>query len=266
MYPVVFDPPAFQLFGVTIDLPAIYSFGVMMATAFMVAAYLTGLELERKGYDREAASSLMLWAALGGIGGARLLSLLEDWDRFVASPLTTILSGSGFTWYGGLIGGLVAVSYGMRLNRLPWGPTADAIAPGLCLAHAIGRIGCQLAGDGDWGSETTVPWGMAYPNAIVGWPYPPGVVVHPTPLYEFAAYSAIAAYLWTIRAKPHRPGSIFWTYLLLSSPARFVIEIFRVNPRLIAGLSEAQLLSIALCAIGGALLWRNERFTQVRPS
>src|SRR5436190_1700707 len=88
------------------------------------------------------------------------------------------------------IGFLTAASRSIRTNRLPWLLTVDCIAPGLVLAHAIGRIGCELAGDGDWGRETTLPWGMAYPNAIVGWNYPPGVRVHPTPLYETLAYTA----------------------------------------------------------------------------
>ena len=128
---------------------------------------------------------MVLWAAVGGLVGARILAIVDDWSGFVSDPLHSIFSGSGFVFYGGLIGGFIAVSWTIRRHGLPWLQTVDCIAPGLVLAQGIGRIGCQLAGDGDWGSETTLPWGMAYPNAIVGWPYPPGVRVHPAPLYEF---------------------------------------------------------------------------------
>ena len=91
---------------------------------------------------------------------------------------------------------------------------------------------------------------MAYPNAIVGWNYPPGVYVHPTPLYETLAYTLVFAFLWSIRKRPHPDGTLFWWYLVLASSARFFIEFVRINPRIVAGLSEAQLISIALVAIG----------------
>lgn len=229
----------------------IYSYGLMMAIAFLTAAYLGGKELTRKGLDGELASSLVFWAAVGGLVGARIFAIFDDWNGFLADPLHTIVSGAGFVWYGGLIGGFLAVSWTIRARRLPWLTTVDCIAPGLVLGHGIGRIGCELAGDGDWGRETTLPWGMAYPNAIVGWNYPPGVRVHPTPLYETLAYTAVFIFLWSIRKRPHPDGTLFWWYLVLSSTARFFIEVVRINPRIVAGLSEAQLLSIALVAIGG---------------
>ena len=147
----------------------IYSYGTMMAVAFLVAAYLTGKELDRKGLPESAASTMVFWAAIGGLAGARLLTILEDFSAFVHDPIRFIVSGAGFVWYGGLIGGFVAVTWCMRRLGLPFLRTVDCVAPGLSLGHAIGRIGCQLAGDGDWGRVTTAPWGMAYPNAIVGW-------------------------------------------------------------------------------------------------
>jgi phosphatidylglycerol:prolipoprotein diacylglycerol transferase len=121
------------------------------------------------------------------------------------------------------------------------------------LAHGIGRIGCQLAGDGDWGRETALPWGMAYPNAIVGWHYPPGVRVHPTPLYELLAYSLIFLFLWSIRTRQHANGTLFWWYLVLAPAARFMVEFVRINPRTVFGLTEAQAISLALMAVGA---WR----------
>jgi len=231
----------------------IYSYGLMMAIAFLTAAYLAGKELSRKGFDGELASTMVFWAAVGGLVGARIFAIFDDWSGFLADPLHVIFSGAGFVWYGGLIGGFLAVSWSIRANGLPWLITVDCIAPGLVLGHAIGRIGCELAGDGDWGRETTLPWGRAYPNAIVGWTYPAGVYVHPTPLYEALAYTLVFLFLWSIRKRPHPDGTIFWWYLVLASSARFCIEFVRINPRLLAGLSEAQLISIAFVAIGS---WR----------
>src|SRR5262249_27626115 len=123
----------------------------------------------------------------------------------------------------------------------------------LVLAQGIGRIGCELAGDGDWGRETTLPWGRAYPNAIVGWPYAPDVRVHPAPLYEMLAYTTIFALLWSIRRRSHADGTIFWWYLVLAPAARFVIEFVRINPRIFLDLTQAQWISLALMAIGS---WR----------
>jgi phosphatidylglycerol:prolipoprotein diacylglycerol transferase len=208
---------------------------------------------------------MVVWAAVGGLVGARLLAIVDDWSAFVADPLHSIFSGSGFVFYGGLIGGFLAVSWTIRRHKLPWLRAVDCIAPGLVLAQGIGRIGCQLAGDGDWGSETTLPWGMAYPNAIVGWPYPPGIRVHPAPLYEFLVYTFIFAILWSLRKRPYADGTIFWSYLVLFPIARFLIEFVRINPRVFLGLSEAQCVSLGLVMIGG---WKllSARSLAVRPA
>jgi phosphatidylglycerol:prolipoprotein diacylglycerol transferase len=235
----------------------IYSYGLMMALAFLTAAHLTGKELTRKGLPGEAASTMMFWAAVGGLIGARLLAIMDDWQAFLEEPLHTIFSGAGFVFFGGLIGGFLAVTWTIRRNRLPWLVTVDCIAPGLVLAHAIGRIGCELAGDGDWGRVTTLPWGQAYPNAIIGWHYPPGVRVHPAPLYECIAYVAVFAFLWSIRKRPHRDGTLFWWYLVLASTARLLIEFVRINPEVALGLTEAQLISIGLIAVGAGMLLSN---------
>jgi len=229
----------------------IYSYGLMMAIAFLTAGYLTGQELTRKGLNGDLASSMVFWAAVGGLVGARVFALIDDWDGFVNDPIHAIFSGAGFVWYGGLIGGFLAVSLMIRQHHLPWLVAVDCIAPGLVLAHGIGRIGCELAGDGDWGRETTLPWGMAYPNAIVGWHYPPGVRVHPTPLYEFCAYALIFTFLWAIRKRNQPAGTLFWWYLVLAPIARFLIEFVRINPPALFGLSQAQLISIVLVSIGG---------------
>ena len=230
----------------------IYSFGTMMAIAFLVSGWLTGLELDRKGMRSELASTMVLWAAVGGIIGSRVWIWIED-PSLLLDPVKAVFSGAGFVWYGGLVGGTIAVSIVIRRNGLSWLRVVDCIAPAMALGHAIGRIGCQLAGDGDWGSESTVPWAMAYPNAIIGWDYPEGVRVHPTPIYEMVAYTLVFAVLWSMRKRPQPDGTVFWWYLILAPAARFAIEFVRINSPFVLGLTQAQVFSLVLMAIGA---WR----------
>ncbi len=244
MYPVLFH------FGPI----TIYSYGVMMALGFLAGGWVLSQELQRQGKDPNFSSTLVLWAAVGGMLGARLLFLLDEWQGFVADPWAFIFTGSGFIWYGGLIGGVGAVTLCIRHFGLPWLEVMDAVAPVIALGHSIGRIGCHLAGDGDWGPPTTLPWGVAYTHAIVGWDFPPGVRVHPTALYETIAYGLIFAVLWSRRATPHQAGALFWSYLLLAGVARFLLEFVRVNPPLLFGLSQAQLISLGLIVVSAFLL------------
>src|ERR1044071_8925243 len=158
MYPILFQ------FGPL----TIYSFGAFMALAALSAAWVVHAELKRRGYNTELASTMVFAAAIGGLLGARLLFIIEAWNNFIA------------------------VSWVIKKNKIPWLVGADIAAPALALAYGVGRIGCHVAGDGDWGKVTDVPWGVAYTRAIIGWvdpntgiPYPPGVRVHPTPIYEF---------------------------------------------------------------------------------
>jgi phosphatidylglycerol---prolipoprotein diacylglyceryl transferase len=232
----------------------IYSYGVMMALGFLTAGWVLSKELQRQGKDPNFASTLVLWAAVGGLVGARLLFLLEEWRAFIIDPWSFIFTGAGFTWYGGLIGGVAAVTWCIQRHGLPWLEVIDAVAPAIALGHGIGRIGCHLAGDGDWGPPTTLPWGVTYTRAIVGWDFPPGVRVHPTALYETIAYVLIFAVLWSRRSTPRRTGSLFWGYLFLAGIARFLLEFVRVNPPLLFGLSQAQLVSVCLVVVGAVML------------
>lgn len=236
----------------------IYSYGVMMALGFLVAGWLLGKELQRQGRDPNLSSTLVLWAAVGGLLGARLFFWVEEWQSFLADPWPLVFTGAGFTWYGGLIGGVAAVALCSRRHGVPWLVVMDAVAPAIALGHGIGRIGCHLAGDGDWGPPTTLPWGVAYPQAIVGWDYPPGVRVHPSALYETIAYGLIFALLWSRRTAPHQTGSLFWGYLLLAGIARFLLEFVRVNPPLLFGLSQAQVISVVLVAVSVVMFVRRE--------
>lgn len=253
MYPILFQ----------IGPLTIYSFGTLMAVAALSAGWLVSLELKRHRFDPELASTMIFAAAVGGLLGARLLFLFEEWEAFLRSPWDFIFSGAGFTWYGGMAGGALAVTWVIRRHGIPWLQAADISAPALAIAYGIGRIGCHVAGDGDWGSVTDVPWAVAYTRAIIGWvhpytglPYPPGVKVHPTPIYEFIQSVIILAILWPLRKKGFPSGTIFWLYLILSGLARFVVEFWRVNPAVGLGITEAQWFSVILIALG---IWKIAR-------
>ena len=186
----------------------IYSFGVFMALAAIAATWVVQSELKRKGYNPELASTMVFAAAIGGLVGARILFIFEEWSNFLRSPWDYIFTGAGFTWYGGLLGGVLGVTWVVLKNNIPWPKAADIAAPALAVGYGIGRLGCHVAGDGDWGTVTNVPWGVAYTNAIIGWvdpstgiPYPPGVRVHPTPIYEFLESAVIFGILWALRKK-----------------------------------------------------------------
>jgi len=251
MYPILFQ------FGPL----TIYSFGAFMALAALSAAWVVHAELKRRGYNTELASTIVFAAAIGGLLGARLLFIIEEWDNFLVAPMNYILTGAGFTWYGGFLGGVIAVSWVIKKNKIPWLVGADIAAPALALAYGVGRIGCHVAGDGDWGKVTDVPWGVAYTRAIIGWadpntgiPYPPGVRVHPTPIYEFIEGVIVFGILWSLRKRNYTPGTIAWLYLILGGIARFVVEFWRINPPLAFGLSEAQWFSLILMMLGFGLL------------
>ena len=251
MYPILFQ----------IGPLTIYSFGAFMALAALTAAWVVKRELPRYGYNPELASTLVFAAAFGGLLGARLLFIIEEWQGFLATPMNYILTGAGFTWYGGFFGGVAAVSWVLRKNKIPWLVGADMTVPALALAYGVGRLGCHFAGDGDWGAVTTVPWGVAYTKAIVGWadpntgiPYAPGVVVHPTPIYEFLQGVFVFGVLWSLRKKGLAAGTLTWLYFILAGLMRFIVEFWRINPAIGWGFSEAQWFSLLLLGFGLVML------------
>jgi phosphatidylglycerol:prolipoprotein diacylglycerol transferase len=244
----------------------VYSYGLMMALGFVAADLVIAAECRRRGITPEYASSLVVWAAVAGLVGARIWDIWDNFPLYMQHPWSMIFSGSGFVWYGGFVGGAVAIYFVARRYGVRFLPTADMVAPGILIGHAFGRMGCLLSGDGDWGLPTKMPWGMAFPNAIVGWNsqtvlklnahdqlvsgFYPGVRVHPTPIYEAVLYVAIFAFLWSIRKRNRVEGRIFYLFLILAGAARFVVEFWRINPRVLWGLSEYQLFSILMVAVG----------------
>jgi len=252
----------------TIGPLTIYSYGLMMALGFIIGDFAIAHDFERRGYKREYASTLVMWGAIGGIAGSRLLYVANNLPQYLAGPKTIIFSGAGFVWYGGFGGGILASYIVARYYRIPWLTIADACAPALALGQALGRVGCQLAGDGDWGLPSKLPWAMAYPRAIVGWGpetvlaldshdnlisgFYPGVRVHPAPIYETILYMGVFSLLWALRKKVQVEGRIFYLYLILAGASRFMVEFVRINPRVMFGLSEAQVIAIVMMVVGSA--------------
>jgi len=227
------------------------SFWAMVFLGFAAAAWAGRAEFVRAGLDGRFAYDLLLYAYVGGLVGARLFLVFTEWDLFRADPLSFLLSGSGWVWYGGLIGGTLAVAVGSRHLRVPFDHVAEAAGLALPLGQAIGRIGCLLAGDGDYGTPTALPWGMSFPNGIV----PTTERVHPTPLYEATLYSAIFAVLWRRRGRGP-VGESMGLYLALAGLARFAVEFVRRNPTVAMGLTLAQWISLASVFLGAAVIAR----------
>lgn len=235
----------------TVGGVAVPSFWVMAFLAFVAGFAVVRSEARRRGWGEELAYDILLYAYVGGWAGARLFLIPTAWELFRADPIAFLLSGSGWVWYGGVAGGTFAVWLFARSRGIPFVLLADACAPALALGLAIGRIGCQLSGDGDYGIPTDLPWGMSYPNGVV----PTTERVHPAPLYEMAGSLVIFAYLWRMR-RSAVPGEIVGMYLVLGPALRFLIEFVRRNPAWLWGLTTAQVWSIGLMAAGAFLVWR----------
>ncbi len=174
--------------------------------------------------------------------------------------MSFILSGSGFSWFGGLLGGGLMTAWSFKKHRMPFWKAADMSVPALALAYGIGRIGCFLAGDATWGIISDLPWAMAFPNAVAGWadpltgvPYPVGVKVHPTPLYELVQSLVVFSILWTVRKRNFPQGTIFCLYLILAGVMRFLVEFWRVNPVVGLGMTEYQWFSLIGILLGSLL-------------
>jgi phosphatidylglycerol:prolipoprotein diacylglycerol transferase len=242
------------------------TFGLMVALALITAAYVLQADFDRRGMHVDAFTMITV-AGLLGILGAKLYHLLESPAELFANPLPLLLSRYGFAWFGGFLGGFGAmVLMGWRA-KLPMWDFLDACSPAASFGYAIGRVGCFLSGDGDYGRPTSLPWGMSFPNGVVPttetcvqWGSPADCRVHPAPLYELLIWSVIGLLLWRLGARilkdPRRAGRIFCYYLILTGVARFLVEIIRINPPWIFGLSNAQVASVASVITGCALLWR----------
>jgi phosphatidylglycerol:prolipoprotein diacylglycerol transferase len=232
----------------------VHSFGLMMVLGFLAAWCCLYQQLKAAGEDPAFAERMVTWAGVGGIVGARLFYLISFPTELMERPLATIFGGAGFVFYGGFFGGAFAVWLLVRKQRMDFWQLADLTAAPLAIGYAIGRIGCQLSGDGDYGAPSALAWAIGYPLGVV--PTPLGLRVHPTPVYETFGALAIAGLLvWMLnQGKLGGRGQLFGVYLLLSALARFLVEIIRVEPRVIGPLTQAQIESLIVLIVGTLLL------------
>jgi phosphatidylglycerol:prolipoprotein diacylglycerol transferase len=231
-----------NLFGLSLK-----TFGIFFALNFVAWGALVARRLKEIGRPVDWSYEIVFAALVGGLIGARGYYLLQN---HAALTLGDVFGGSGLVWYGGLLGGTIGVVIWARRRDFVGLPLLDLTAPGLALGYAIGRIGCQVSGDGDYGKPSDLPWAMGYPHGTV--PTPPGVTVQPTPIYETVTMGLVALLLWQLRDRV-RAGALFAAYLVLAGLERFLVEFVRRNEHVVAGLTAAQLESLAMLAAG--LVW-----------
>lgn len=226
----------------------IYTFGFFMLCCFIGAMKLLEKNLLSVSLQAELAEQIITWGAIGGILGARILSIFSNFDALIQNPIAVIFSSSGFIFYGGFVGGFIATYLVIKRNSLTPVYMSDLIAAPLAFGYGIGRIGCQLSGDGDYGSASTLPWAMDYAYGVV----PVYESVHPTPLYESIGAFVLCWILLSpfVRARFKIRGQIFGLYLIISAILRFLVEFLRVEPIVIFKLTQAQVFSILLLFLG----------------
>jgi phosphatidylglycerol---prolipoprotein diacylglyceryl transferase len=225
------------------------TFGICFALAFLASGLIISRRLHELGKPVEWAYEMVFAALVGGLVGARVNYLIQNWDEVSDDLLGNIFSGSGLVFFGGLVGGALGVLLWARWRRWLGWQMADAAAVPIAIGYAVGRVGCQLSGDGDYGIESDLPWAMAYPEGTV----PTTEEVHPTPVYETVTIGVGALILWHLRDR-FAPGVLFGLYLILTGAERFLVEFIRRNDSVVAGLTEPQLISLVVLALGVAIV------------
>ncbi len=233
----------------------IRSFGLMVALALIVGSIRLAKSFALYGLKPELAERYVMIAGISGIIGARLWYIIEDWQHTKYDLVGALTSSAGFTFYGGFIVAAAAVIIAARRDGTALTKLMDALGPCLAVGYAIGRLGCQLSGDGDYGMTTTSWWGMSYSTGVV--PTLPGELVYPTPLFESAWAVLVLLVLLRVERRDHflsQPMQRFGLYLLLISIERFTVEFLRVNERVLGPFSEAQIIGGVFILLGAALI------------
>jgi phosphatidylglycerol:prolipoprotein diacylglycerol transferase len=239
--------PEIHLGAVTLQ-----TFGIMFALGFIAAGAVVARRLKEWGKPTDWAYEIVIAALVGGIVGARLNFVIQNYDAVKGDLFGNLFSGSGLVWFGGAIGGAIGVGLWAWLRKMLNLSLLDLCAAPLCVGYAIGRIGCQVSGDGDYGKAWDGPWAMAYPNGTK----PIDTPVHPTPIYETLAMGLVAYFLWRLRDRV-QPGILFAIYLVLAGTERLLVEFIRRNDAELLGLTQPQLISIVMMAAG--LVWLGVR-------
>lgn len=232
---------------------SLHTFGLAVALAFLASGAVAYRRYAEIGWDPEYAYEVTGAALVGGIVGARLWWAVGDPSALADDPFGRLFQGSGLTWYGGVIGGTLAVAAYGRWRGLALWHLAAATIPALALGYALGRVGCQISGDGDYGIASSLPWAMPYPDGVV----PTDEFVHPTPIYETLIVGVLAAILWHLRERVS-PQRLVAVYLIGTGAERFVVEFWRRNPEVEGALTVAQITALILTAAGAAL-WVSRR-------
>lgn len=243
---------------------SIGTFGLCLWLASVCACWVLYRNFRRFGLDADAVG-VAAYTTVGGVVGAKLWHVLEDPALLRQQPLAILFDRAGFAWFGGLVAGILVLWWSGRQAQGTQGKLGgmgmlDLAAPAAAVGYGVGRIGCLISGDGDYGIPTSLPWGMSFPHGLV----PTNQRVHPTPIYELLVALLIAAYLWQ-RGRPRVEGALplgelTGEYLVLSGVARFLVEFIRINPRIHWGMSNAQVASLGSIAAGFLLIaWSRAR-------
>jgi len=235
------------------------TFGICFAAGFIGAGALIARRFKELGRPPDWAYEMIFAGLAGGLVGSRVDFLAQNWSKVSGDLLGNLFSGSGLVWFGGLVGGAAGVLLWARWRGWLGLELLDTAAAPLALGYAIGRVGCQLSGDGDYGVPTGLPWGMSYPDGTV----PTRLDVHPTPVYETLAMGLVALALWRLRGRL-ATGVLFALYLVLAGLERLLVELIRRNDSVVAGLTLPQLVSLAMVAAGVA--WLGARRRELTPA
>jgi phosphatidylglycerol:prolipoprotein diacylglycerol transferase len=242
------------------------TFGIMLWLAAVCACWVLHNNFRRWKMDADAISIVAV-STVAGVIGSKVWHVLETPHALMQHPADLIFDRAGFAWYGGLIAAILTLMWQGRVYKLGSMAMLDLSAAAAAVGYGVGRLGCLVSGDGDYGIPTKLPWGMGFPNGLV--PTPPGVKVQPTPIYELLAALVIAWILWR-RGRPERPkplGQLTGEYLILSGLARFLVEFVRINPKIYWGMSNAQMASIGAVIVGAGLVaWAKARAIPMVPA
>jgi phosphatidylglycerol---prolipoprotein diacylglyceryl transferase len=225
------------------------TFGICFAAGFLASGLIINRRFSELGKPADWTYEMVFAALIGGLVGSRLDFLIQNWDEVSDDLLGNIFSGSGLVWFGGLVGGALGVILWARWRGFLGWQLFDTAAVPLAVGYAIGRVGCQLSGDGDYGTSSDLPWAMSYPDGTV----PTTDEVHPTPVYETLVLGVAGIVLWRLRDR-FPAGVLFGIYLMIAGTERFLIEFIRRNDAVVAGLTQAQLIALVLLGLGAAIV------------